>query len=386
MTCRDRLNPPTIFCAGILVALALAACGSGTTTGAFPGSQNGTASGIALNPGATPTPAPAPRTTPAPVATATATPAAGASASYAPLGQTGPALSVPAAQLAASLSCTPNVATSASTTILLVPGTTLTPSVNFSWNYERAFSANAIPWCAVTLPDNAMADIQTAGEYVVYAIRSVAALSGKKIDILGYSQGGMVPRWALRFWPDTRRLVIAYVGLDPSNHGTIDAYPACAAGCAPALWQQQTGSHFLAALNSGAETFAGIAYTVVYSDTDEVVVPNLPVDSSSSLSGGGGAIANISVQSICPTDVSDHLAMGSYDPVGYALALDAYTHAGLASASRIPLSTCLETLQPGVDAAAFPINYANYLAYVANTLATTPFVSAEPTLAPYVYP
>ncbi len=152
------------------------------------------------------------------------------------------------------------------------------------------------------------------------------------------------------------------------------------------MWQQQTGSHFLAALNSGAETFAGIAYTVVYSDTDEVVVPNLPVDSSSSLSGGGGAIANISVQSICPTDVSDHLAMGSYDPVGYALALDAYTHAGLASASRIPLSTCLETLQPGVDAAAFPINYANYLAYVANTLATTPFVSAEPTLAPYVYP
>jgi hypothetical protein len=196
----------------------------------------------------------------------------------------------------------------------------------------------------------------------------------------------MVPRWALRFWPDTRDLVTAYVGLDPSNHGTLDAYPVCALGCAPAFWQQQTGSHFLAALNSGAETFAGIAYTVVYSDTDEVVVPNLPVDSSSSLSGGGGAIANISVQSICPTDVSDHLAMGSYDPVGYALALDAYTHAGLASPSRIPLGTCLEPFQPGVDAATFLTDYAGYVAYIANTIATTPFVSAEPTLAPYVYP
>jgi hypothetical protein len=45
-----------------------------------------------------------------------------------------------------------------------------------------------------------MADIQTAGEYVVYAIRTMPAAYGGRIDIIGHSQAGMVPRWALRFW------------------------------------------------------------------------------------------------------------------------------------------------------------------------------------------
>jgi hypothetical protein len=300
-----------------------------------------------------------------------------------PTPDTGPALDVPQSELAASLSCQPGVKRAARDPVLLVPGTTLVPSVNFDWNYERSLSADGIPWCTVTLPENAMGDIQTAGEYVVYAIRTMAASAKRKIDILGYSQGGMVPRWALKWWPDTRALVDAYVGLDPSNHGTVDAYPVCAAGCAAAFWQQQTGSNFITALNAGGETFAGISYTVVYSIEDEVVVPNEPVASSSSLSTGDGAIANIAVQSICPTDVSDHLAMGSYDPVGYALAIDAFTHAGPAVASRISKSVCLTPFQPGVDPATFAQNYAAYAAYIGNTIVTTPFISAEPTLAPY---
>lgn len=42
----------------------------------------------------------------------------------------------------------------------------------------------------------------------------------------------MVPRWALRFWPDTRAMVDDVIGLDPSHHGTLDAYGVCAvAGC-----------------------------------------------------------------------------------------------------------------------------------------------------------
>jgi len=318
---------------------------------------------------------------------ASAAPPAGApvAGGFAPLGRPGPALTPSAAQLAASLTCTSDVGTSARRTILLVPGTTLTPSVNFSWNYERAFSANGMPWCAVTLPNNAMGDIATAGEYVVNAIRVAAKRSGRSIDILGYSQGGMVPRWALRFWPDTREHVDSFVALDPSNHGTADAYPICAVGCAPALWQQESGSNFLAALNSGAETFAGISYTVVYSDTDEVVVPNLPIASSSSLSTGTGSIANISVQSICPADLSEHLAMGSYDPVGYALAIDAFSRGAVAKPSDVPLSVCLSLLQPGVDPTAFAGNYATYVAYIAGVLGSTPHVSAEPALPPYVY-
>ena len=304
---------------------------------------------------------------------------------YAPLNQPGPPLDVPQSALAASLTYTANVVHAKTNPILLVAGTTMTPDINFSWNYERAFKEQNIPFCTVTLPNHEMSDIQTAGEYIVYAIRRIHQISGRKVDILGYSQGGMVPRWALRFWPDTRAMVDDFVAIDPSNHGTLDANALCLAPNAPAIWQQRENSHFLQALNSGAETFAGISYTVIYSRTDEVVFPNLNAEGCSALHTGQGQIANIAVQDICPWDVSDHLAMGSYDPVAYALAMDAFTHPGPANPARIPPSVGLFPFQPGVDPLTFATNYANYVANAATVLATSPRVNAEPPLAPYVF-
>ena len=59
--------------------------------------------------------------------------------------------------------------------MLLNPATGVTPEQNYSWNYERAFTAQGRPWCAVTMPQHTEADIQIAGEYLVYAIRTEAA-------------------------------------------------------------------------------------------------------------------------------------------------------------------------------------------------------------------
>jgi triacylglycerol esterase/lipase EstA (alpha/beta hydrolase family) len=313
---------------------------------------------------------------------------AAAHAEYAPLNQRGPKLEVPGKVLRAALRCTPDVATNPREPILLVPGTTMTPEINFSWNYERALSALALPYCTVELPDKAMGDIQVAAEYVVYALRAMAKFEGKakarKVQIIGYSQGGMVPRWALRFWPDTRKLVDDDVGLDASNHGTVTADPDCLEACAPAVWQQRDISAFTAALNSYTETFPGISYTEIYSQNDEIVVPNLNEQGSSSVHSGGGTIANIAVQEICPGHVADHLAMGSYDPVGYALALDAVTHAGPAQASRIGLTVCAEAFQPGVDPSTFAEDDAMYDQTAAETFATYPRVPSEPPLKCYV--
>jgi hypothetical protein len=41
-----------------------------------------------------------------------------------------------------------------------------------------------------------MADIQVAAEYVVNALRTMHAQTGGKVEYVGYSQGGMVGRWA----------------------------------------------------------------------------------------------------------------------------------------------------------------------------------------------
>jgi hypothetical protein len=311
-------------------------------------------------------------------------PAAGGATPYAPVNRPGPKLSVPAAKLAGALKCNGALAGARHAPVLLVPGTTLNPTTDFSYGWEPALRQLGYPYCTIDLPGNAMADIQTAGEYVVYAIRTMHAAYGGRIDIIGHSQGGMVPRWALRFWPDTRAMVDDLIGLSPSNHGTLDAIPLCKVGCAASIWQQRSNAKFIAALNSRRETFAGVSYTNVYTLTDEVVVPNFGPAASSSLHGGGGAITNVAIQAVCPTDPTEHIGIGVYDHTAYALALDAITHAGPADPGRVAQSTCLDPLMPGLDPVAFPANFAATNVAVAKTLATYPHVPAEPRLACYV--
>src|ERR1700744_2442147 len=262
-----------------------------------------------------------------------------ASAAYAPPSRPGPALSVPAAKLAASLSCVGTLRGASHAPVLLVPGTSLNPATDYGYGWEPALRKLGWPYCALTLPGNAMGGIQVAGEDVVYAIRTMHAAYGGRIDIVGHSQGGTVPRWALRFWPDTRAMVDDLVGLSPSNHGTLDAIPACAQSCAPAFWQQRSDAAFIAALNSAQETFPGISYTDIYTNTDEVVVPNFGPAASSSLAGGGGAITNVAIQTVCPGDLTEHLGIGIYDNTAYQLALDALPHAGPADPARVSATT-----------------------------------------------
>lgn len=60
----------------------------------------------------------------------------------------GPTLSPPASALRSSLTSAGDPATGP-TPVLLVPGTTLTPEINFSWNYEPALTRAGRAWCAV---------------------------------------------------------------------------------------------------------------------------------------------------------------------------------------------------------------------------------------------
>jgi triacylglycerol esterase/lipase EstA (alpha/beta hydrolase family) len=292
---------------------------------------------------------------------------------------------VPGGKLRSSLTCTAGIRRDSRNPILLVPGTDLDPGPNYAWNYERAFRALHWPYCAVTLPRHATGDIQVAGEYIVHALRAMSSKAHRRVDVLGYRQGGMVPRWALRFWPRTRSLVHELVALDPSNHGTVDANATCQQQCNAADWQQAQNSHFILALNSRTETFAGIDYTVIFSRTDEIVVPNLDSSGSSSLHTGRGRIANIAVQQICPNDTSDHLAMGTYDPVAYALATDAFRHEALADPGHVSPTVCAAPFQPGVEPASFPSDYAGFLGAIADAQNSAPQVSKEPPLKCYVF-
>ena len=313
-----------------------------------------------------------------------AAPAVAYGGAFAPLSRPGPALTPPVAQMAAAMQCSPGIAHARRTPVLLVPGTGASAHANFSWNYEPAFDKLGIPWCAVTFPADGNNDIQINGEYVVFAIRTMYDLAGRRISIVGHSQGGMVPRWALRFWPDTRHMVDDVIGFAGTNHGTTDQnVNDCSQGCEPANVQQAFNSQFIKALNSGQETFSGISYTEIYTHFDEEVRPEQDNDASSALHGGGGMITNVAVQDICPADVVEHLGLGTYDPVAYALTIDALDHPGPADPARIPKSVCAEGLMPGVNPLTFPTDAANALIAVETSPSQT--VYREPPLDCYVY-
>ncbi|MEO6886815.1 MAG: lipase [Jatrophihabitantaceae bacterium] len=283
---------------------------------------------------------------------------------YAPLDRPGPALSVPAATLQAALHCSGDFTHGSLEPVLLSPATGVTPDQNYSWNYEPAFTAQHRPWCAVTMPDHTLGDIQTAGEYLVYAIRTMYSMGQRRIAVMGHSQGGMSMRWALRFWPDTRTMVDDVIGMAGSNHGSVGKQ-SCMPGktaCMPASWQQASTSQFLQALNSDAETFAGISYTEVFTHTDEIVKPSTNATvASSALHTGAGAITNVATQNICPMDVYEHLLVGTIDPVTYALVMDALNHPGPADPARISPVVCWQLYQPGVN----PLNVQTYLQVLA---------------------
>ncbi len=312
-----------------------------------------------------------------------AAPAAAADPAYAPPDRAGPALDVPTAKLAQALECSPKFDSESKPPVLLIPGTGANAHDNFSWNYEPQFDKLGIPWCAVTFPYNGNGDIQVNGEYITYAIRTMHARTGRKVSMVGHSQGGMVGRWALRFWPDTRPMVDDVIGFAGSNHGSKQAGVSCMQKCIYADWQQSFESNFIRALNSFAETWSGISYTNIYTHNDEIVTPNSDDTGSSSLHTGAGAIRNVAVQDICPTDASEHFLIGTIDPVAYALAYDALTHPGPADPARVDLTTCAQPYMPGVDPATGPA--AGLQAFYDDESSTGPESTQEPPLACYVF-
>ena len=288
---------------------------------------------------------------------------------------TGPELSVPRDRLAAALQCPGDIGSPRRDVILLVPGTTVHPRTNFGFSWMRAFDALGYPYCYVITPDAGMGDIQVTSEYVVYAIREVHRRSGRKVAVVGHSQGGTNPRWALRWWPDLRAMVGDSIAFAPSAHGGQNVNLMCSNGCAPALWQQTYMSNFVRAMNSGGETFPGIDYTVAWTHYDQFLNP----PESTTIAGA----TNIAVQDICPADTADHISIGSYDPVAYAIMMDALDHPGTADPNRIDRSVCQQAFPPYVDPVTFPAAYAKAWGEIMTRLATYPKISAEPPLKDY---
>jgi hypothetical protein len=313
---------------------------------------------------------------------------------YAPINTPGPALDVPAQELDSSLWCSSDARRPTRDIILVVPPTLFDPDEAYGWNYLPAFAARQWPYCEVTVPDHSDGDIQVAAEYVVNAIRFLHTYSHRQVELFGWSQGAStLPRWALRWWPDIRPMVASLVGLAPDNeYGTTD--PAieavCVYECFPAAWQETRRvdgqvSHFITALNSGAQTFPGIAYTDIWSLTDEVAGWNFGPEKVSPLPPAPNVL-NVSTQSVCPTQVVEHLTIPATS-AAYAVAMAALATPGqlpsLATIDRQRASICSWPLMPYVTPASLALNEATLISLI-GPRAITGMVTSEPPLKCYV--
>ena len=289
-----------------------------------------------------------------------------------------PPLDVPAGALRAALQCPSHFAHTDRNPVLLVHGTGLNADESWDWNYELALPPSGYDWCAVTLPDRALGDIQVSAEYVAYAIERINAMTHRRLTVITHSQGGMEGRWALRWWSRARDDTADLIDLASPNHG-IYAADACvdSGNCWPAVWQMASGSHFLKALNSVSETPGPTDYTQVYSQTDELVEPSTTVPLS-----GGSNTASIAIQSICPGRVVHHAGLLT-DPVAWELVLDAMTHAGPANPGRIDRGACLEATMPYTTTPAVLAGNAFLYSSAAIAFADHSGVGREPPLKPY---
>ena len=174
-------------------------------------------------------------------------------------------------------------------------------------------------------------DIPTsAGELKRFVDAVLGATGARKVSLVGHSQGGMMPRWYVRFLGGAPK-VDDLVGLAPSNHGTTNpgAFVAGATVC-PACDQQRAGSSFLQTLNAGDETPGAVSYTSIETRDDEVVTPF-----TSAFLAPGPNTANILLQDACPADVVDHQFIPD-DRVALRWTLQALARPGPADPAQPP--------------------------------------------------
>ncbi|MFD6833332.1 esterase/lipase family protein [Streptomyces diastaticus] len=149
----------------------------------------------------------------------------------------------------------------------------------------------------------------------------LAATGAPEADLVGHSQGGMMPRHYLKFLGGADK-VNALVGIAPDNHGTtllgltklLPHFPGVEKFLndkTPALADQIVGSPFLTRLNEGGDTVPGVRYTVIATRYDQVVTPYR----SQYLDGPD--VRNVLLQDLCPVDLSEHVAIGTIDRIAF---------------------------------------------------------------------
>lgn len=154
----------------------------------------------------------------------------------------------------------------------------------------------------------------SAGQFGQFVEQVRAETGAEKVDVAGYSQGATVARYYINEL-DGADVVDRWVGIaSPSYGGTFYGLGTAFATLpgatdlvegefSVALVQQLEGSELLTRLNTPSDIVAGVHYTTIGTEVDEVIQP------SSNVALHGAGAVNYMIQDLCPQNLTGHFNM-----------------------------------------------------------------------------
>lgn len=153
----------------------------------------------------------------------------------------------------------------------------------------------------------------SAAELSDYVDRVLAATGASEVDLLGHSQGTLMPNYYVKYL-DGASKVRNYISLAPLWHGTnavlpltnlarvfgfdFDELPVCTA-----CGQFDPRSPFMAQIRDGGAAVPGVNYVNIMTKYDELVIPYT--------SGIEEGMTNIVLQDRCPIDFTEHFQIAA---------------------------------------------------------------------------
>jgi hypothetical protein len=278
------------------------------------------------------------------------------------------------------------------TPVILVPGTAVPSGTTWYYTFSKLGNSTDADVVWINLPRASLSDAQVNAEYVAYAINYITSLCAKPAALISWSQGGLNTQWALKYWPSTRPALQDFIAMSPDFHGTIVEAAICPAldyiACTPSILQQAYTSQFIQTLRSTSGDSAYVPTTIVYSSFDEIVEPMSGRNASAILKdprGVGVTLAHL--QSVCPDQPAGGFYTHEgvlYNPLAWALAIDAITHPGPGRLDRLDLKqVCGMALAPELDLFDLLGTEGLLLIAAAELVSYRPQAAREPCIAGY---
>ncbi|KAG9825606.1 alpha/beta-hydrolase, partial [Aureobasidium melanogenum] len=278
--------------------------------------------------------------------------------------------------------------------VILMPGTGATGYFTYIGNYIPLLTGSSYAdpvW--LNIPGYLLNDAQTNAEYAAYAINYIASITGKKVSIVGWSQGNIDIQWAFKYFTSTQKSTRNHIAISPDYAGTVNANLICPEGlpCDPSVFQQEYKgtSNFIDQMRLNGGDSAYVPTTTVYSGLfDEIVEPQQGTGASAYLNDARNVgVTNNYLQGICPG-----LPGGSfythegvlYNPIAFGLVKDALINGGAGQTSRLDVNTlCNMYLAEGLNVSDLLLTENAILVAALSLILYEPKVSAEPSIKAY---